>query len=293
VSSNKPPSRRRSTPPQAPPAQTDEVHYEDDVFYGGDWREEDVHEDDVVDYRAPAPSQGGTAAGLNRLRQSIGRNQPEQQPAPKQRSTRSRTPEAPRYLENEETTLTPKRRPRQASPPAPGQSTRPQRTARNVPAPLDEPIDDFAPYDEYDDDFTEYDAPRRQPRQGPRVAMPSIKRPTMPSALANADLVNDAGALLLIGGSIVSLAAMAILVGNQASSLAPEFATHVSASGLLQNFRGESALWRLPLLAGAFTLMNIAIAWFTAPIDRFASRFMLAAALLVQFIAWIAVIRIL
>ncbi len=115
----------------------------------------------------------------------------------------------------------------------------------------------------------------------------------MPSAIANADLVNDVPALALIGTGIVSLLAMAILVGNQASSLAPDFATHVSASGVLEDFRSESALWRLPAMATAFTLMNVVIAWFTSPIDRFASRFVLAAALVVQFIVWVAVIRIL
>ena len=115
----------------------------------------------------------------------------------------------------------------------------------------------------------------------------------MPSVLANAELVNDVPALGLIGAGIISLVAMAIVVGNQASSLAPEFATHVSASGLLEDFRSESALWRLPIISLAFTLMNLVIAWFTAPIDRFASRFALAAALTVQLIAWVAVIRIL
>jgi hypothetical protein len=39
--------------------------------------------------------------------------------------------------------------------------------------------------------------------------------------------------------------------------------------------------------------MNLVIAWFTAPIDRFASRFVIAAALIVQLVAWVAVIRIL
>jgi hypothetical protein len=123
--------------------------------------------------------------------------------------------------------------------------------------------------------------------------MPSVSRPSLPPAIANADLVNDAPALGIIGVGLASIAAMAILVANQADSLAPSFATHVSASGILENFSDESAIWRLPTMAAAFTLMNIAIAWFISPMDRFASRFVLAAALVVQIVAWVAVVRIL
>lgn len=119
-----------------------------------------------------------------------------------------------------------------------------------------------------------------------------MSRPTLPPAIANADLVNDAPALGFIGVGLVSLAGMAILVANRVDSLAPQFATHVSASGVLENFRGESALWNLPLLASMFTLMAIAMAWFISPLDRFASRFILVGALITQFVAWVAILRI-
>lgn len=294
VASNDRTPRRRSS---QPPAQADENLYEDDVFYGGDWREDEIYEDDVVDYRGPSPAQGGTAAGINRLRQSLGRggtsgSADRTAPQPAQPSRR-RPAEAPGYEDDARATL----QNQQATRPPSGSVARsqPQRQApRRAVEPVQE-YDDYEPYEEYEDDFSEYDAPRpqRAARPRPGVSVPSIKRPTMPSAIANADLVSDVPALALIGTSIVSLVAMAILVGNQASSLAPEFATHVSASGVLEDFRSESALWRLPLLATAFTLMNMVIAWFTSPIDRFASRFVLAAALIVQFMAWVAVIRIL
>ena len=78
-----------------------------------------------------------------------------------------------------------------------------------------------------------------------------------------------------------------------APSLAPGFATHVSASGVLEDVRAEGALWNLPLMATMLTLMAIVVAWFTAPTDRFASRFVLGGALLVQFVTWVALIRIL
>jgi hypothetical protein len=114
----------------------------------------------------------------------------------------------------------------------------------------------------------------------------------MPPALANAALVNDRPALGLLGAGIVSLGAMAILVANRVDSLGDGFATHVSASGVLEDLRAGSALWNLPLMATMLTLMALVVAWFLAALDRFASRFVLGAALVVQFVTWVAVIRL-
>lgn len=157
--------------------------------------------------------------------------------------------------------------------------------------------DDDDPYYDDDDDFTEYDAPRataweRAPSRAGSQRQP-ISRPTLPPAITQADLVNDAAALSIIGIGLLGLAAMAILVANRADTLAPSFATHVSASGKLEDFRSSSHLWRLPLLSTMLTLMNIVAAWFISPLDRFASRFLLAAAVVVQLVAWVALIRIL
>jgi hypothetical protein len=123
--------------------------------------------------------------------------------------------------------------------------------------------------------------------------MPPISRPSLPPAIANAALVNDAPALGLVGTGIASLVAMAILVANRVDELAPGFATHVSASGVLEDVKPETALWNLPLMATMLTLMTYVMAWFIAPLDRFASRFVLGAGLLVQFVTWVALIRIL
>lgn len=284
-------SRRRPTPPPAPPDHADEVYYEDDVFYGGDWREADVVEEDIVDYEAPAPTrqrpasgQQGTAAQINRLQQSLGRqparSDTERLPSPRSRPSRAEESAPPRAAA----------RSRQQQPPPVRRESPPADYVDYD----DLDADAYDPYTEYEDDFSEYDAPPRNQRAArPRPSVPAFKRPSLPPAIANADLVNDAPALAMIGTGIVGLVAMAILVGNQAPSLAPEFATHVSASGILEHFRSESAFWRLPIMATAFTLMNMVIAWFTAPIDRFASRFAIAAALLVQAVIWVAVIRIL
>ena len=39
------------------------------------------------------------------------------------------------------------------------------------------------------------------------------------------------------------------------------------------------------------TVMFLVVAWFVHPIDRFAARFALAAALVAQVVAWVAVIQ--
>ncbi|MBA2246498.1 MAG: hypothetical protein H0W23_00095, partial [Chloroflexia bacterium] len=134
---------------------------------------------------------------------------------------------------------------------------------------------------------------RRSTPQASGARRQSSVRPVLPAAIAKADLVNDAAALSMIGVGLLGLSAMAIVVANQAESLAPTFATHVSASGVLQNFEHYTGLWRLPLLAAMLTLMNIVAAWFISPLDRFASRFLLAAAVVVQLVAWVALLRLL
>lgn len=174
----------------------------------------------------------------------------------------------------------------------------PSSTRPGVKTPTSADLDDDDPYYDDDDDFTEYDAPRtagwrRSTPQAGGARRQSSVRPVLPTAIAKADLVNDAAALSIIGVGMLGLSAMAIVVANQAESLAPTFATHVSASGVLQNFEHYNGLWRLPLLAAMLTLMNIVAAWFISPLDRFASRFLLAAAVVVQLVAWVALFRIL
>lgn len=258
-----------------------------------------------------APSADGTAAQLDQLRRNIRQSSRPAAPTPAPGIQRSTAPPLRRretvvddqvvsdipFFDDDDEYLTPAKsrsnpvRERHAVSSQQPQSARPTRIDDDR---LNE--DPYVDYDEFDDGFSDYDVPRppeRRPRPRPQLTMPSITRPTLPPAIAKADLMNDAPALGIIGAGLASLAAMAIVVANQAESLAPEFATHVSASGILENFRDESALWNLPLMAAMFTLMNIVMAWFISPLDRFASRFVLVGALVAQFLAWVAIIRIL
>ncbi len=205
--------------------------------------------------RTSAPSHGGTAEQIDRLRgnlsrggssanasrQSLGRNhlsRPSRQPEPVQEQE---------VWDDEEQYW--------QEPAAQGTQRGGARGASPDPYVSDSwddsGYDDDRYYDD-DDDFDDYDAPpRRTPlTQAPtiRLSRPNVTRPRLPAAISRADLVNDAPALAMIGIGLVSLAGMAILVANRADTLAPSFATHVSASGVLENFRGADALWRIPLL---------------------------------------------
>lgn len=118
--------------------------------------------------------------------------------------------------------------------------------------------------------------------------MPKI---TVPKAITQAEVLNDITSLSLIVAAVLSIAIMSIVVSNRIDNLPAIIPTHVSASGVGEALKGRNALWSVPLLASALSLMNVAAAWFLARMDLFAARFLLGASLLVQFIAWIAVFK--
>lgn len=241
----------------------------------------------------PAVTSDGTAAQIDRLRQamrttpSTARPQaaPTQntRPAPGWRPDRPQPDQTAPAWDDEENILYPT---------APSRTAASSRTTYQPDPYVDDEQWDDEYYGEYEDDFSEYDNPRPAPRQRPQLTMPALSRPSLPPAIANAAIVGDRVALAMLGTGLVGLVAMAILTGNRVDSLAPGFATHVSASGVLEDIRSESAIWNLPIMATMLTLMALVIAWFTAPIDRFASRFVIGAALLVQFVTWVALFRL-
>lgn len=301
-------SSSRSRP--GPSSGQDRADDSDQDFWDIDQDELDEHVDDEPAQASPtrtprrtrtsAPSSSGTAQQIDRLRNTLGQGRSSGRSL-QQSVGRNYLPRSPREAAPVEVVDDSWDEEEDWEQPAMPRRTR---VARNTP-PLrqrsrDTDIwvdsDDDHYYDD-DDDFDEYDAPpRRTPlTQAPsiRLPRPNVTRPTMPSVISQADLVNDAPALAMIGLGLISLAGMAILVANRADTLAPSFATHVSASGVLEDVRDPNALWRLPLLATMLTLMNIGSAWFISPVDRFASRFLIAAAIIVQVVTWVALIRIL
>lgn len=179
------------------------------------------------------------------------------------------------------------------APPPPRRRRAPRREAREPIYQDDEELYEDDPYLTYDDELDRSAPPprRRQRAQVSRPNMPAMPKLSVPKSISDAELVNDIPSLGLIGGIVLSMAIMAIIVSNRLDQLPAIIPTHVSASGVGEALRGRNALWSVPLLAGALSLMNIGASWFLARFDMFAARFLLGASLLVQFVAWIAVFK--
>jgi hypothetical protein len=189
------------------------------------------------------------------------------------------------------------------------ESVRPaRRPVRHAPEPPPDPLDPFAwdleateatavesapARDDWEDEPEPPEVPvrrvpaaRRAPaRSGARVRAPQVR---VPSGLVDNDLTADPLSLGLLGINLASVVLMALVFATQAGKLPPTFVQHLDAAGLPDRWGSARVLWRIPLLALGVTAMNTVLAWFLARRDRFASRFVLAAALFVQIIAWIA-----
>lgn len=126
-------------------------------------------------------------------------------------------------------------------------------------------------------------------RSRPAPPRPTVK---MPAFVSQADMATDRSALGLLGVGLLSLLLMAVVLGSQLGRLADPTVLHLDAAGIPDRWGPPTVFWRIPLLAGMVTLTNLVLAWFLAPRDRFLSRFVLAAALVVQLLAWVAVLKI-
>jgi len=128
----------------------------------------------------------------------------------------------------------------------------------------------------------------------PRPTIPQITlpRPTVPTAVREAALIQDRNSLALAGALVLSVIGMVALTMYRVDNLAPGFFTHISASGIQEDFRSENALWLLPLMASALLLMNLVLAWFLAQWSTFSARFVLATSIIVQVVIWVALLRL-
>lgn len=138
----------------------------------------------------------------------------------------------------------------------------------------------------------------RRPATGSRAragsrSMPSMPRLRVPPSIAKADLVNDQFALALIGIATFGLLMMATIMGNRLDALPAAVALRLDAEGSPYRWGVPSTLWNLPLMTTMMTIMNVTVAWFVSPHDRFASRFVIAVALIIQLLVWVPVIRFL
>jgi hypothetical protein len=140
-------------------------------------------------------------------------------------------------------------------------------------------------------------AARRSPRRArTRTATRGeAGRPTVtigvPQIVAGSPLIADQTALLLLGINVVSVVVMALFVGIRVGAIPSPTVLRLDAAGNPALWGSPGVLWRLPLMSASLAIMFLAVAWFLHPLDRFAARFALGAAVVAQLIAWVAVIQ--
>jgi hypothetical protein len=84
---------------------------------------------------------------------------------------------------------------------------------------------------------------------------------------------------------------MALLLGVRLGGVPSPAVLHLDAAGNPDRWGPPSVFWRLPLMSFFITVMFSVVAWFLHPLDRFAARFALGAAIVAQLVAWVAIIQ--
>jgi len=130
--------------------------------------------------------------------------------------------------------------------------------------------------------------------RGGRPSLPRISapRPHMPVAVSAALAGQDSRLLLVIAGSLLSLAAMAAVTANRVGAMNAWFPLHIDASGVADKWGSPSTLWRLPLGLAMLTIMNVASSFLLGARDRNLSWILIGSLPLIHLIGWIALIMI-
>jgi hypothetical protein len=114
---------------------------------------------------------------------------------------------------------------------------------------------------------------------------------SMPRVITGSSLVADQMALALVGINAASILVMVLLLVMRMSGIPSPTVLQLDAAGNPDLWGPPSVLWRLPLMSLFITILFLVVAWFLHPIDRFAARFALGAAMVAQLVAWVAVIQ--
>jgi hypothetical protein len=123
-----------------------------------------------------------------------------------------------------------------------------------------------------------------------RGARPAVTI-AVPRVVAGSSLVADQPALALIGINAVSVLVMALILAVRIGSIPSPAVIRLDAAGNPDLWGPPSVFWRLPAMSLFITIMFLVVAWFLHPIDRFAARFALGAAIVAQLVAWAAIIQ--
>lgn len=128
-------------------------------------------------------------------------------------------------------------------------------------------------------------------RRGRPTSARQFKAPNMGAALEFANQF-ERPIIAIAGVGIVGIVLMVATVAARQGQVADWFPIHLNAAGSPDEWGSPATLWRLPLMTVMVTLMAAVLAWFLAKRDAFAAQFILASALLIQALCWIAVIRL-
>ena len=160
------------------------------------------------------------------------------------------------------------------------------------------PADAIAdPYFYDDGDDLDYPAPaslgprsRRAARRRPTVVVPQIR---LPASVAEADLTRDPVALGLLGAALILALVSALVALSRIGDLPSVIELRYDAYGAPSRWGPPKSLWQLPLLIVMVTVINLVLAASLSRRDRFASRFLLAAALVIGLLTWVPLARFL
>ncbi|MDW7981304.1 MAG: PH domain-containing protein [Thermomicrobium sp.] len=119
----------------------------------------------------------------------------------------------------------------------------------------------------------------------PRVA--SGRFPVLRSAL-----VRDRVALGLVVASLVLLGGLVGFLLLRSAQFPETLVLHWNASGLPDRIGTRRDLWLLPIVAAIVTIANIALAFLTESLERFAAWLLLSGTVVVLVLIWVAVVTI-
>ena len=121
--------------------------------------------------------------------------------------------------------------------------------------------------------------PARQRTRTPRPSI-SVSRPA----------ISDSALAAIVGVAVLGLIGMIGVVWWGMSDLTGAIPWHLNASGDVDAWVSDSALWRIPFGVFMSLVIGLVLGVFLWKRDRFAARFIVSSMCIVQVLAWVAVI---
>jgi hypothetical protein len=118
-------------------------------------------------------------------------------------------------------------------------------------------------------------------------------KPSSTSPLLRPIILSDPVALLFLALGVLTTALMAVFILVRFQDVPPSITLHWTVEGLPGRVGTAQEIWILPTICGLVLIANFGLAWSIALFDRFAARLLLGSTLLVQVVAWVALLTLL